>query len=208
MPLIAKAGAGEGTFTPVPEGSHVARCIGLYDIGTQYNERYDKWNPQCIVQWEIPGHTVETERGNMPLTISKFYSVYLTEKANLYKDLIAWRGKKFTDDELARFDLQNLLGKTCLLSVVHVGDKARVQAVAALPNGVTCPPAEHEQQVYDMADDPEGKRYLDLPEWIRNQIEKSRERAPLHDGDNRRPAPQETTVLQSSVEVDDVPFWQ
>lgn len=202
MSLIAKGG-GDAEYTPVPEGSHVARCIGLFDIGTQYNQTYDKWNSQCIIQWEIPGEMAETSKGNMPLTISKFYSVYLSEKANLYKDLISWRGRKFSDDELARFDLRNVLGAPCLLTVVHHNDKARVQGVSALPKGFDCPPAEHEQTAYDMADDPEQKQYLGLPEWIRNQIEKSREHTPVTEGvDNSRP-PQPETIED---EADSIPF--
>ena len=56
------------------------------------------------------------------------------------------------------------------------------------------------------ADDPSGNQYEQLPEWIRNQIDKSRERMPVYEGDNRRPAPEPQAVAVTVDESDDIPF--
>ena len=46
----------------------------------------------------------------MPMTINKSYTVSLHDKASLRKDLAAWRGKDFSDEEAKGFDVQYLEG--------------------------------------------------------------------------------------------------
>jgi hypothetical protein len=61
---------------------------------------------------------------------------------NLRPMLEAWRGRKFTPQELEGFDLERLLGVSCQLQLVHVltdrgGLFANVQAVVPLGRGMT-----------------------------------------------------------------------
>src|SRR3990167_2490369 len=63
------------------------------------------------------------------------------EKANLRKHLEAWRGKKFTKEELDGFDVEKLLGVNCQLQVIHNlsdngGTFANVQAIVPLGKGM------------------------------------------------------------------------
>jgi hypothetical protein len=53
----------------------------------------------------------------MPMTISKSYTVSLHEKSALRKDLAAWRGKDFTEEEAKAFDVSKLLGAYCMVNV-------------------------------------------------------------------------------------------
>ena len=63
-------------------------------------------------------------KGEMkPRAISETYTNSLGEKANLRKMLENWRGRAFTQEEMDGFDLRNVLGKACMISVVH-GTKA------------------------------------------------------------------------------------
>ena len=39
--LIVKA-QGESNIDPVPEGLHPAVCVGIFDVGTIYEERFEK----------------------------------------------------------------------------------------------------------------------------------------------------------------------
>ena len=90
------------TVNAVPEGTHAARCISVVDIGTQYAERFDTWKRQLVLTWEVPAHTYDGgEDGQMPMTISKFYTLSMNPKANLFKDVTGWRGRKLTDHEVA-----------------------------------------------------------------------------------------------------------
>lgn len=135
---------GGGDFQHAPVGTHVARCIRLIDLGTQQGEWMGKptYKSQVLVMWELPEELMEasdhTDGEARPFIVSKFYTNSLSEKANLRKDLTTWRGRDFTDDELARFDLQSILGHACLLSVVEKGngkEGVKVAGVMKLPKG-------------------------------------------------------------------------
>jgi len=120
--LIAKQN-GQGDFPITPEGTYVGRCFKIIDIGTQTQTGMYGTNEQhkVMISWELLDDDVKMEDGR-PFAISQFYTVSLHEKATLRKDLEAWRGKKFTDEELEGFDLKNVLGVYCMLQVVHSSD--------------------------------------------------------------------------------------
>lgn len=131
---------GGGDFVQAPAGSHIGRCVKLTDLGTQTGEYEGKVNHrnQILVTWELPSEPMED---GQPFLVSKFYTNSLGDKATLRHHLVTWRGRDFTVDELARFDLQTILGAPCMLSVVHSDKgKAKVDAVMKLPKGMECPP--------------------------------------------------------------------
>ena len=114
MGLVAKEG--EGNFTPVPPGMHLARCYRVVDLGTQKSEYLGtiKHLPKVMIQFEVHG---EDENGkaivtakNEPMTISKNFTLSLAEKATLRKDLQTWRGREFTQK-----NCEALNSKTCLV---------------------------------------------------------------------------------------------
>ena len=122
MALIAKEG--EGNFTPVPPGMHLARCYRVVDLGTQKSEYLGtvKHLRKVMLQFEVHG---EDEAGkpivtgkNEPMTISKNFTLSLAEKATLRKDLQTWRGREFTAEELRGFELKNVLGAWAMVSVI------------------------------------------------------------------------------------------
>lgn len=119
MSLIAKEG-GNTEFQTTPEGTYIARCIKLIDLGTQTQTGQfgTTARPKVMIQWELLDNEVVMQDGK-PFAVSQFYTNSLHEKSQLRKDLEAWRGKKFTADELAGFDLNNVLGAYCMLQVVH-----------------------------------------------------------------------------------------
>lgn len=134
---------GNGNFEQAPAGTHLGRCIKLVDIGTQKGEYQGQatFKRQIIIGWELPSELMQTgEYAGQPFTVSKFYTASLSEKANLRKDLENWRGRAFTDEELRGFDMKNILGKPCMLSIV-LNDKnnARVGGVMAAPKGMSLP---------------------------------------------------------------------
>ena len=123
MSLVAKDSGGEGSFTPVPPGMHLARCYRIVDLGTQKSEWQGevKHLHKVMLQFEVHGEDengkpLVTNKGE-PMTISKNYTLSLGEKAALRKDLQTWRGKDFTPDELRGFELKNILGHWAMLSV-------------------------------------------------------------------------------------------
>lgn len=172
---------GGGDFEQPPIGTHVARCVKMIDIGTQKGEYQGKatFKRQVIIGWELPNELItEGEFAGNPFTVSKFYTASLSEKANLRSDLKNWRGRDFTEEELAGFDAKNILGKPCMLSLTaNDKGKVRVTGVMALPKGTQVPeqvneilyfslePEEFKQEVFDKLSDGYKKMIQVSPEY-------------------------------------------
>ena len=175
MAIIAKAESSVG-FEPIPEGVHTALCTALVDLGMQYSEKFGKSTRKVMITWELPDETYTKDDVKLPRTLSKEYSLGLSEKSNLRKDLQAWRGKAFTDEELAGFDLKNVLGKGCQIQLIHTesnGKKyANIASIMGLPKGMTIP--EPKELLYFDLGDAECKKLLEkVPEWIANKVRES-----------------------------------
>jgi hypothetical protein len=142
MSTIVKS-TGGGDFELTPEGTYIGRCIKVIDLGTQTTTGQfgTKSQRKVMVTWELLDDDTKMKDGR-PYAASQFYTASLHEKAQLRKDLEAWRGKKFTETELDGFDLKNVLGTYCMLQVVHSADGqyANINAIMSFkgtkPKGV------------------------------------------------------------------------
>ena len=182
MSLKSSAKSGGG-FTPLPAGSHHARCIAVVDLGTQettYPGKPPKKTPQVRLTWEVPDEPIVINDERAPMTVSQEYTNSLSEKANLRHHLEGWRGKPFSEAELDAFDLSKLIGATCLLSVIHNTSKsgnvyAKVASISKPVKGMAALPEQHHESViYDVS---HGKNevYEKLPEFIRQKIDACQE---------------------------------
>ena len=146
MSLVAKDSGGEGNFTPVPPGMHLARCYRIVDLGTQKSEYQGqvKYLHKAMLQFEVHGEDEKgkplvTSKGD-PLSISKNYTLSLAEKATLRIDLKNWRGRDFTPEELRGFELKNVLGAWAMLSVAKdVGNNGKEYTNIMSVNSVPVP---------------------------------------------------------------------
>lgn len=175
-----------GDWEQAPLGAQVARCIKLIDIGTQTGEYQGKQTHrrQVIVMWELPNCLMEQgEFAGKPFVVSKFYTASLSEKANLRHDLVAWRGREFTPEELAGFDAKNILGVPCMLGIVDVKGKSRVGTVMQLPRGMPVP-AQINDTVYFSLDEFKQDVFDNLSKGIKAMVEKSPEYQAI--ADNKR----------------------
>jgi hypothetical protein len=197
---------GGSSFKPAPEGNHIARCIGIVDIGTHHGEYQGKPNVrnQVIVRWELPNEQEEFDGVKKPMIVSKFYTNSLSEKANLRKDLESWRAKAFTTPELLKFDLMAILGKACTVSVVHTeSDRAKVVSVAALPKGTSCPKAFN-PLVSFWIDEWNEDVFRSLPTGFQHMIEESDEYKAMWEGRDRAGPPAGSTVILGEPEDEEV----
>jgi hypothetical protein len=162
--------SGGGNFKRVPSGVHVGRCYSLIDLGTQLSSgQYgEKLQHKIRVAWELFGEdedgkplVVEFEGQEMPMTISKSYTLSLSEKASLRKDLQSWRGREFTDEEAKGFDITKLLGAYCMVNVTTSETNGKTYSNVAnltpLPTALKAskPAAVHQNVMFD----------LDNPDW-------------------------------------------
>jgi hypothetical protein len=151
---------GGGDWVRPKPGNTVATCIRVIDIGTSENvyEGRVTSRRQSIIVWELPN---QLDEKGLPLTVSKFYTASLGEKANLRKDLESWRGRKFTAKELEGFNVANIIGKPCLLNLIESegekGIRIKVMTVSSLPAEMPASPKpKHSTYIYDVENhDPE-----------------------------------------------------
>ncbi len=173
MAISVSEKAGGKDWTPVPEGSHIARCVTIVDLGVQQTPFGDK--EQVYLGFEVYDHRVEWEKDGEkkegPGLIGATWTKNLHEDANLGKNLISWRGKPFSADEKKLFDLENVLGVPCILSVVHNTAKngktyANIASIMGCPKGTEVPAQETPNVSYS-PEDPDTAGNLDkLPNWL------------------------------------------
>jgi hypothetical protein len=144
MSIIVKAG---GDFVPAPAGLHNAVCVDVVDKGlvdSQWGRRH-----KAQIVWEI----AQLMEDGRPFTVRKMYTASLHEKSTLYKDLVAWRGKPFTAQELKGFDVENVVGTPCQVFVEHNERDgqiyANVRVVTKAPAGSKLTPSGHYVRVKD-----------------------------------------------------------
>lgn len=188
----------KGDFKQIPAGTHPAYCYAVIDIGNQestYQGRYSV-KPQVILCFEFPHETVDIDGELKPMVMSCFYTASISTKSRLREDLEAWRGKTFTAQELNGFELKNVIGKPCTISVFHNEDgKARVKNVAAAMKGVSMPAMYNPPLWFDLDEHGAGSpEYQDVPEWIQKFIEK------------RVAAESHATPFAEAIIDDDIPF--
>ena len=114
MAIIARASSGSGDhFEPAPTGMHRAICCDVQDLGVLETQWGKKHKVQLVWQTE------QVMPDGKPYLVGKRYSLSLDERSVLRKDLEAWRGKPFTLEQAAGFDLEVLIGHECGLLVMH-----------------------------------------------------------------------------------------
>lgn len=170
-----------GNFALAPAGVHIARCYGIYDLGTQPDTWQGKPKPQHKVRiaFELPNekHVFQDGKGEEPFTLSNKFTASTGERSNFRKTLEAWRGRPFSEEEIKAFDISKLLGVTCLLNVIHKTGKenkvrANIASISKLMFGQTCPPAINAPLIYQI-EEKEGGCFKKLPEWIQQEIAQS-----------------------------------
>jgi|TARA_R100001244_G_scaffold95399_1_gene71543 hypothetical protein len=181
--IIAKTS--EQTYPKVPIGVHKARCIKVIDLGTQKQDfKGDvSWKRQALVIWELP----EQLSNDLPMTISKFYSLTLHEKSNLGQDLVSWRGRPFTETEKAGFNITKLIGQTCQVQVMHKDNgKEKISNIIPLPKDMKINEQYHSSVSFSIDDFQKGQKesFNQLSEGIRNMILRSKELDGLDQSDN------------------------
>lgn len=129
---VSDNGGGGGFQHPEP-GTYSAICTGVIDLGTQTSvfEKKESKRRKVMLRWELS----ELMEDGRPFTVSMRYTASLNEKATLRKHLEAWRGRPFTTEELAAFDLAKVLAQPCLITLVKNGEYTNVSSVAKLMKG-------------------------------------------------------------------------
>jgi len=216
MGFIAKDSGG-GDFKKVPPGVYIGRCFSLVDLGTQHTSGQfgDKLQHKIRIGWELFGEdengqplTENIDGHEMPMTISKSYTLSMHEKAGLRISLAAWRGKAFTEEEAKAFDVSKLMGAYCMVNVTHSETNGKtytnVAGLSPIPGALknAKPAPVHPNQMFDL-DKPDLKMFAAFHEKLQDAIKKSPEWASAT-GAKHNPAP--TMQSEESFGDEEIPF--
>jgi hypothetical protein len=126
----------------------------------------------------------------------------LSEKGKLRPFLEAWRGAKFTKEELEGFDIKKILGRTCLLTLQNGTSKSgkdvtEIVAISGLPKNGTAAPAQVNANLFYSVEEHDQATFEKLPEWVRKIVDES---------DERKGATPATGGAPTEVQEDEIPF--
>lgn len=166
----------------MPSGNHVATLYQILNIGTVDTEYMGEISKKYLVNltWEVPSlmRVFNEEKGEQPMVISREYTFSMAEKANLRKDIQGWLGSSFTEGEAENYDISDLLGKSCLINVIHRVSKkdteyVMIAGITPIPEGLDVPESsinpikELSFEAFD------NELFESLPEWLRDKISSS-----------------------------------
>lgn len=196
-----------GDFTPAPAGTHIARCFGMVSLGTQLPNN-PQFNPafKIMLMFELPDEPLSGDSGKV-LTISKEFTASLSEKSNLRHDLEGWRGRSFTKEELQGFDVVQVVGHPCMLTVIHKQSAknktyAAITGISKLPKNTGAPAAVNDNLIYEI-ENGRNKVFDSLPEWVRKKITACVE---WSEGQQHSPEQDVTPASDEGTNRDDIPF--
>lgn len=143
MAVIVSQGE-SSTFAPAPEGLHQAVCVDVVDRGMVEGTWGVKHKLDVIwqvVPFDDDGREQHDDKDNRYQVLQR-YTASLHPKSLLHQHLRAWRGKPFSDEELAGFDVEKLIGANCQLQIVHnIASNGRtygnIQAIVPISKGMT-----------------------------------------------------------------------
>ena len=182
MKGIIVSGNTENKREIVPSGTHIARCYSMIHIGTvewEYNGE-TKYTNKVRLTFELPHEMRDFSGEDKPMVISKEYTLSLHEKSNLRRDLEGWRGKSFTNQELNSFDITDVLGSSCNISIIHKTSKsgnefAQIGSISGMSKGTQCPEQFNESFVFNYEDNFDSEWIEQQPEWVQDQIKNTDE---------------------------------
>ncbi len=208
-----------GNFERCPPGMHLARCYRIIDLGTQKSEYMGqtKYLHKVMLGWEIHGTDDAGQpllmKDQRPFAIFKNYTLSWSEKANLRLDLQSWRGRPFSQEEMQKFDLKNVLGAFCMLNIIERPGKAdgkmytNVDGVTPVPsiikqNGL--PQGVNKTELFNLTD-PDMTMFETFSDNLKAKIKSSPEWQKLERQMSVGSAPAAAPAAAAD-EDDDIPF--
>ena len=208
-----------GNFERCPSGMHLARCYRIIDLGTQKSEYMGqtKYLHKVMLGWEIHGMNddgtpIKMQDGR-PFAIFKNYTLSWSEKANLRLDLQSWRGRPFSQEEMRKFDLKNVLGAWCMLNVIErpgqdnkiYTNVAGVTPVPAMIKQNGLPTAVNKNELFNIAE-PDMEMFATFSDNLKAKISNSPEWQKLQGKAEAKAAAPAPAPAAGGFDDDDIPF--
>ena len=183
-------------FEKHPAGTPVCTLIKIIDLGTQEVtwQGATKYSHKIRFVWE----STELMSDNRPFIVQRDFTASLNSKGNLRPFLEGWRGRAFTEQELAGFDPKVLVGMPCLLSLVEDGEYTNVNAAMRLPKGMEAPKIVNETVFFSLSEF-DQKEFDKLSDKVKEKIMKSPEYQSLNSEITRLDAEQKADLAEDDV---------
>lgn len=192
-----------------PAGTFPARIYSIIYMGTIKGEY--KGTPtdsyKVRLSWELPTklHSFKEGDPQKPFSVSKEVTLSMGSKSRLRPIVEGVLGVSLTDDEAKSFDIDDLLGTTCLLSLTHKespnGKFVQINSASQIPEGMSCPPPFNVLKVlsYQKFD---KEYFMALPNFIKEKMEKTPEFIKMNGG----VVEDELAFGNESIDSSEIPF--
>ena len=159
---------------PVPAGQYLAVCVGVYDLGEQYSEKFKNYSPKLMISFDIPSVTIEVEGKMEPRQLSREFTITTKNNSKLREFISSWNGTQYSDEAFGEFDPLTQVGKPAMINVLlnETGEYANINTIMPLFPGLPAPTTTTPLRVWDM-DKWDDKAFEDLPAWVQEKIKKS-----------------------------------
>lgn len=159
---------------PVPAGQYLAVCVGVYDLGEQYSEKFKNYSPKIMISFDIPTLTIEVDGKQEPRQLSREFTISGKNNSKLRAFISSWNGTQYSDEAFGEFDPLTQIGKPAMINVLlnETGEYANIDTIMPLFPGLPAPTSPTPLRVWDM-DNWDDKAFEDLPAWVQEKIKKS-----------------------------------
>jgi hypothetical protein len=188
-----------------PIGNHIARGCQVIDLGTQDSVRYGNASHKIRISWELCEEKADFGKGKPePFMVSMTVNFFFGKNSNFTRLLEGWKGGTFSDADFEKFELKSLVGKPCMINVVHAtsGDReyANVASVSPLPLkwADRVPPMVNPGVFFEVEMGPESREFLLLPDFLQKII------AQCHEWREKGVAPSKEDPFADTDEDDEV----
>ena len=167
-----------------PAGTHIAKCFKMIHVG-QIDYLYQgepKKRNSLWVYFELPNElqTFNSDIGEQPYSVNIEYNLTFYEAAKLFKHINSWRGKTLTPQELDDFEVSSLIGKSCMLTIVHniaASGKtyANINSITGMPKGMDAPKQINDSFIWDYNDNFSINEFNKFPQFMQEKIQSTPE---------------------------------
>lgn len=159
---------------PVPAGQYLAVCVGVYDLGEQYSEKFKNYSPKLMISFDIPSVTIEVDGKMEPRQLSREFTISGKNNSKLRAFISSWNGVQYSDESFGDFDPLTQIGKPAMINVLlnETGEYANIDTIMPLFPGLPAPVTSTAMKTWDM-DHWDDKAFEELPAWVQEKIKKS-----------------------------------
>lgn len=164
----------KAALPPIPAGQYLAVCVGVFDLGEQYSEKFKNYSPKLMITFDVPAVTVEVDGKQEPRQLSREFTICGKNNSKLRAFISSWNGVQYSDEAFGEFDPLTQIGKPAMINVLlnETGEYANIDTIMSLFPGLPTPTTQTQMKIWDM-DAWDDKAFEELPAWVQEKIKKS-----------------------------------